>query len=142
MGDLPNLRLRISRSIPLAKMLTAERRCGDHQRTLSSRQLLVHRVGKQPSKKMLVERKLRLCSSTTSFMNDVSLRSSSCDSHVDLIAFELTFNVNVWSRSMQHAAPRFDRDGALRITRVVEVPWLHGRHFEKLQSSRAGLSCR
>ena len=43
---------------------------------------------------------------------------------------------------MQSAAPRFDRDGALMITRVVEVPWLHGRHFEKLQSSRAGLSCR
>ena len=30
-----------SRSIPLAKMLTIERRCGDHQRTLSSRQLFV-----------------------------------------------------------------------------------------------------
>ena len=62
-------------------------------------------------KKMLVERKLQLCSSTTSFMNDVSIRSSSCDSHVDVIAFELTFNVNV--QSMQRAAPRFDRDGAL-----------------------------
>ena len=37
----PRLRLRIRRSIPLAEMLTAERRCGDHQRTLSSRQLLV-----------------------------------------------------------------------------------------------------
>ena len=34
-----------------------------------------------------------------------------CDAHVDLIASELTFNVNV--QSMRHAAPRFDRDGAL-----------------------------
>ena len=36
------------------------------------------------------------------------------------------------------AAPRFERDGALRmITRVVQVPWLHGQHFEKI----AGLKC-
>ena len=34
-----------------------------------------------------------------------------CDGHVDLIAFELTFNVNV--QSMRPAAPRFDRNGAL-----------------------------
>ena len=89
---------------------------------------------------MLVERKLRHVQAQL-LSSDVSLRSSSNgDAHVDLIAFELTFNVNVWS--MQRAAPRFDRDGAPMITRVVEVPWLHVRHFEKLQSSRAGLSCR
>ena len=89
---------------------------------------------------MLVERKLRHVQLQAQLLSSVSPFFFKCDAHVDLIAFELTFNVNVWS--MQRAAPRFARDGALMITRVVEVPWLHGRHFEKLQSSRAGLSCR
>ena len=54
------------------------------------------------------------CSSTTSLERCESPFFFKCDAHVDLIAFELTFNVNVWS--MQRAAPRFDRDGAPMIS--------------------------
>ena len=109
-------------------MATINALCPVGSYSSQSRQTAVQKSARGAQTSILV------CSSTTSLMNDVivSLCSSSCDAHVDLIdvAFELTCNVNVYS--MRRAAPRFDRDGALN----------DHASGGKGSSSRAGLSCR
>ena len=85
-------------------------------------------------------------------INFLLLWSSALLSVLVLIILLLSFSVQFLFREVLLPHCRFKGYNAIKylnkylikylITRVVEVPWLHGRHFEKLQSSRAGLSCR